>query len=204
MAPEPGLGPDGETVDHIFEAFEGKPLKFLHNRSKYLVSTLTDHIPATSPEFVGQVVDEFTRAVDFSRCQMLVGEEDRGGYITAVTAYVTGKRFSLVKWNPTGLIGEAAVEFSSAYAQGTMFLNGVAKGDNVVIVEDFIDTGGTLIALIKLVRKIGANVIDTIAVVEKIDHGAHERIERETGVDAKWLIRISVAGEVSKVVDRRS
>ena len=188
--------------DHIFAAFDDKEFRELDNGAKYLVNTLTDHSPATSPDFIRQVVFEMNTIVDFSRCDKIVGEEDRGGYITAIVAYVVDKPFSLVKWNPLGLIGEAKAAFKSAYAEGVLYINGISSGDRIIIVEDFIDTGGTLIALINLIRSIGAIVVDVVAVVEKIDHGAHGRIVNETGISPKWLARVTVGERAANVVER--
>ena len=45
-------------------------------------------------------------------------------------------------------------------------------------------------------------IVDAVAVVEKIDNRAVERIQRETGVVAKSLASISLEGGVSRVVRR--
>lgn len=188
-------------MDFIFEAFENKPVVQL-NSCEYLVNTLTDHVPSTSPEFVRQVTQELIALTDFSRCDKIVGEEDRGGYMTAITAYLVNKSFSLVKWHPLGLKGEASFDFRSAYAEGSMYLNGIRAGDRVIVVEDFIDTGGTMIALVGLLRKMGAEVLDILAVVEKLDHRARERIVSETGLTPKVLATITLKDGMSRVMER--
>jgi adenine/guanine phosphoribosyltransferase-like PRPP-binding protein len=190
-----------KPMDHIRNAFDNRPLKEIEG-NKYLVNTLTDHVPATPPEFVQQVTEEFLALTDFSACDKIIGDEERGGYITAITAFLAKKPFALVKWNPAGVEGEVSVDFKSAYAMGALYLNSVQKGDKIIIVEDFIDTGGTMIAMIKLLQKIGAEIIDVLAVVEKIDYEAHERILKETGISPKVLVSVSVAGVTSRVVHR--
>jgi adenine phosphoribosyltransferase len=188
-------------MDLIFKAFDGKPLVDL-NGSPYLVNTLADHVPATPPEFLHQVTRELVGLADFSRCDKIVGEEDRGGYVAAITAYLVDRAVSLVRWSPLGLPGEASFPFRSAYAEGHMYLNGIDAGDRVIVVEDFIDTGGTIIALIGLLREIGAEIVDVLAVAEKLDRKPRERILRETGVSPKVLVKLILEKGTSKVVER--
>jgi adenine/guanine phosphoribosyltransferase-like PRPP-binding protein len=86
------------------------------------------------------------------------------------------------------------------YTQGTLYLNGVERGDQVLIVDDLISTGGTLVALIRAVRQAGAHIRDVVCVAEKIEYGGGARVQAETGLAVKTLVKISVAGERSRVV----
>ena len=51
----------------------------------------------------------------------------------------------------------------------------------MLIIDDLIATGGTAVAAINLVRKLGADVIGFAAVVDLPDIGGSEKI-KETGV----------------------
>ena len=71
-----------------------------------------------------------------------------------------------------------------------MFINGIAPGDRVVFVDDVISTGGTLLAIGKALRGLGAEIADVLIVFEKTREKA--RIEKELGVRVKTLLKVQV------------
>jgi len=190
-------------VRYIIDAFDNRPLIPLQDR-KYLVNPLTDQEPAATYELINDVVEELSTLSDFTHATKIVGEEDRGGFIAALMAYVHKLPFGMVKWSPNGLEGQLAADFRNAYVGGKMFLNGVVKGDKVIIVEDMIDSGGTIIAMIGLLRYAGVEILDIIAIAEKEEYEGIARIQQETGYAVKKLIRFSSSGETSKVTWVRS
>jgi adenine phosphoribosyltransferase len=86
------------------------------------------------------------------------------------------------------------------YASGQLFLNGIEKGDRVIIVDDMVSTGGTMLALIEAVKKAEAKIVDIVCVAEKVEYEGVARIKHETGHKVKTLLQVSVAGERSKVL----
>jgi adenine phosphoribosyltransferase len=189
--------------DYVQETFNRQKIVIVSNK-RYCINSLTDHTPITKSELLEQVSEEISKRVDFSKADVLIGEEDRGGYLCALMSYIQKKPFTLTKWNPTGLEGEISIGFRNAYTNGKLFLNGVKnfKGKKAIIVEDIIDTGGTVIAMIELLQNNGIKVIDVIAVAEKTDYGGIEQIEKETGIKPKVLVRFSSGKKWSKVTKR--
>lgn len=185
-------------MKHVIDAFDDRPLVFLKDR-KYLINPLTDHHPTTSFELLDDTVNELGKLTDFSKATKILGEEERGGFLASLVAYAQQKPFGMVKWNPNGLEGQLAIDFRMSYAEGRLYLNGIEPGDRVVIVEDMIDSGGTMIAMIELLKKAGIDLIDIVVVAEKEEFHGIERIKRETGVQVKHLVTFNVAGERSKV-----
>lgn len=190
-------------MKHVIDAFDNRPLVYVKDR-KYLVTPLTDSEPATSYAMLEDTVNELSKLTDFSKATKLLGEEDRGGFIAALMAYAHKLPFGMVKWNPNGLDGQIATDFRMAFAEGHMYLNGIEPGDKVIIVEDMVDSGGTLVAMIELLHKIDVEIIDIVVVAEKEDFHGIERIKQEAGYDVKYLLKFSVAGERSKVTWVRS
>lgn len=190
-------------MQHIIDCFKNGKLIKVKDRN-FLIYSLADHEPATSFELVNDTVEELSKLADFSEADIILGEEDRGGFLAALMAYKHKKPFTLVKWNPSGYEGQHTVEFRNAYTEGKMYLSGVAAGQKVIIVEDMVDSGGTLIALIELCRKAGLEIIGVMAVAEKAEFKGIERIETETGVKVKHLVTFSSSGEKPEVVWSRS
>jgi adenine phosphoribosyltransferase len=185
-------------MEELIKAFEGKPVKWVKDRN-YIVSPLFDHEPETPYLLLKSAVEELSKITDFSKADKILGEEDRGGFLASLLAYEHKKSLAMVKWFPIDLKIQVPVDFRNAYTEGKMYLYGVRKGDNLILVEDIVDSGGTIIAMIKLLREVGANIIDVVAIAEKEEFLGIERIKKETGVDVKCLLKFSTSGSLSKV-----
>jgi adenine phosphoribosyltransferase len=190
--------------DHILEAFNNQPIKIVSNK-KYCVNTITDHSPVTQPELLEQIIDEAKQIINYSEVDILIGEEDRGGYICSLLSIPLKKPFTLTKWNPSGFEGEIEIDFKNAYTNGRLYLNGIKPvHKKAIIIEDIIDTGGTIVAMINLLQKAGIEVIEVFAIADKVDYGGKERIYKETGIMPKTLVSFESGKSFSKVLSRNN
>lgn len=185
-------------MKYIINAFDNQKLVMVAGR-KFVINPIIDHYPQTDYSLMEEIVQELSQLTDFNKATKVLGEEDRGGYIAALLAYHHRKPLAMVKWDPVGLEGEIGVEFRNAYTTGKMYLHGVKSGDEVVIVEDMVDSGGTIIAMIELLKKHGIKIRDIVVIGEKEEYNGVERIYRETGHRVKHLVKFNCTGETSKV-----
>jgi adenine phosphoribosyltransferase len=109
----------------------------------------------------------------------------------------------MARWYPSGLEGQVAVDFDMEYTSGKLFLNGINKEDQVIIVDDMISTGGTMLALIKAVKSARAKIVDIVCVAEKVEYGGVDKVAKGTGYKVKSLLKVSATGEKSKVIQTR-
>lgn len=190
--------------DHILKAFDRQPIKIVSGK-KYCVNTITDHSPVTQPELLEQIISEAKQVINYQDTDLLVGEEDRGGYICSLLSIPLRKPFTLTKWNPSGFEGEIEVDFKNAYTDGKLYLNGINPSHKkAIIVEDIIDTGGTIVAMINLLRKAGIEIVDVFAIADKVDYGGKDRIYKETGIIPKTLVSFESGESFSKVLSRNN
>ncbi len=186
-------------MDLLESAFHDQPLVRVGNY-QFVLNPLTEQIPATSAELLRVAAARVLGAAGLDGVNKIVGEEDRGAILVAAVSLQSGLPFGLARWNPSGVPGQIAVDFTMEYTQGKLYLNGVERGDRVLVVDDLISTGGTLVALIRALRIAGAEIRDVICVAEKIEYGGVARVRAETGIQVKTLVRVTVAGERSRVV----
>ena len=66
-------------------------------------------------------------------------------------------------------------------------VDGVSKGENVIIVDDLIATGGTAFAAIKLLERAGARVVGCSFVIDLPELGGADKI-RALGKDVRTLV----------------
>lgn len=186
----------------VIKAFDDQPL-IRFGKYKFLINPLTEQIPATSAELLQAATDWIVAEGDFSQATKIAGEEDKGAILVAATSLATTLPFGLARWYPAGLEGQIPVDFDMEYTSGQLFLNGIEKDDKVIIVDDMISTGGTMLALIEAVQLAKGRIVDIVCVAEKLEYKGVQRIANETGYLVKTLLKISISGERSKVIQTR-
>lgn len=155
----------------------------------YFVHPITDGIPHMDPQVLQEVIDRIMVIADL-RCDYLVTAEAMGIPLVVPVSLRTGIPYNIVRKRRYGLPGEVSVLQVTGYSQRELYINGLARGDRVVVMDDVISTGGTLRALIVALRRMGVEVVDVVVVVEKGDCRAD--IERELRIGIKTLVKVEV------------
>ena len=117
----------------------------------------------------------------------VVGIEARGFIFGAAMAHQLGAGFVPIRKPgklPHDSIGhDYDLEYGSNRVE--MHVDGLAKGERVVLVDDLLATGGTALAALSLVEKSGGSVVECAFVIELSDLPGRKRIEeRGTRVHA--------------------
>jgi adenine phosphoribosyltransferase len=104
--------------------------------------------------------------------------EARGFILGAPVAYALGTGVIPVRKLgklPAETMAEAyMLEYGEATLE--MHVDAVAPGDRVLIVDDVIATGGTLLATAGILRRAGADVVGVAALLELVALGGRERL----------------------------
>jgi len=164
----------------------------------YFVHPITDGIPLGDPKVLGEVMDGLARLGDWSRCDKIVTAESMGFPLAAVLSMKTGKPYVFIRKRRYGLPGEVSLKQTTGYSKADMFVNNIRRGDRVIFVDDVISTGGTLYAIVKVLKAIGAEIVDVLIAFEKTAEKA--RMEKELGLRIKTLLAVEVRG--GKLVER--
>ena len=125
-------------------------------------------------EAVDSLVDRYTGAdIDF-----VAGIEARGFIFGAVVAYQLGVGFIPIR-KAGKLPGEVVgVDYQLEYGTDRMEMHAeaISEGDDVLLVDDLIATGGTAAAAVELIRGVGGNVVEACFVIDLPDLGGAERV----------------------------
>ena len=157
---------------------------------EYFVHPITDGIPLGRPDVLDEVLTELTRIGDWSRCDKIVTAESMGFPLAAGLSLRVGKPYVFIRKREYRLPGEVSLKQTTGYAKTDMFINNIHRGDRIVFVDDVISTGGTLFAIVKALRTIGAEITDVVIVFEKTRE--KKRMEAELGLKIKTLLRVDV------------
>jgi adenine phosphoribosyltransferase len=149
----------------------------------YDITTLLKN-PAALKESVDQLVDVYrNKGVD-----VVVGVESRGFIFGTPLAYQLGVGFVPVR-KPGKLPAETAAEsYTLEYGTNTIeiHVDAIEKGQNVLVVDDLLATGGTAKATCNLVEKLGGKVVGVAFVIELNFLDGRDKLE---GYDVFSLIQ---------------
>jgi adenine phosphoribosyltransferase len=155
----------------------------------YFVYPITDGIPTISPGLLSEIADGMARIANLD-CDKFVTVEAMGIHITTALSLKTGIPFTIIRKKRYGLDDEIEFDQRTGYHTRKMYINGLERGDRVVIVDDVLSTGGTLRATLKALKDIGVEVVDILIAINKGE--AKAPIEKEFGVKIKCLVRVDV------------
>ena len=174
--------------DDLVESLESSPV-VMKNGYPYFVHPLTDGVPHMDPKVLKEVLAWMYDICDFD-CDYLVAPEAMGIPLAVPISLEKGIPYTVVRKKIYGLPGEVVFDQKTGYSGNRMSLNGLKKGDRVVIIDDVISTGGTLVALIEAIRSTGAEIVDILIPVEKND--GKDLVLEKTGLRVKTLVKVSV------------
>ena len=133
-------------------------------------------------------IDLFVDRFRDARVEAVVGIEARGYMLGAPVAHALGAGFVPVR-KPGKLPGEKySEEYALEYGTNTLEIHAdaVGHGHRVLVVDDLLATGGTIAATLRLLRKLGAEVVGTAVLIELEALGGRAALD---GVDVTSFIR---------------
>lgn len=155
----------------------------------YFVNPVTDGIPLVKPELLNEVAEAVSKFANLN-VDKIVCVEAMGIHLATVISLKTGIPFVVVRKRFYGLEGEIAVHQTTGYSKGELYVNGLWEGDRIFLVDDVVSTGGTMIAVIQALQRIGTKIVDVMAIIEKGD--GKKNVEDKTGIKVKTLVRANV------------
>lgn len=113
-------------------------------------------------------MDQLLAAAEDLDFEIIVGPESRGFIFGAPMAYLLNKGFVPIRKKGKLPYKTVGVEYELEYGTDIleMHADAITNGQKVLIVDDLLATGGTTLANIKLVEKLGGIVTGIIYLVE--------------------------------------
>lgn len=168
-----------------------------HHGQLTTVNAFTDQSEPLEPALLAGLGDAVAASAEGIDFDLIAGEEDKGAHIATAASLATGAPLTLARMYvyPVERVCATAAVVSrrSQYLEGQLVLNGIRPGTRVLIVDDTLSTGGTLIALIEAIRQRGGDTAGAIAVIEKVDAGGRARVLKATGIHVRTLLQIRVS-----------
>jgi adenine phosphoribosyltransferase len=143
----------------------------------------------SNPRVFRVLIDQFVHRYFSPRPDAIAGLDARGFIIGSVLAYELGVGFVPIRKKgklPFTTVEESyELEYGSATVE--MHTDAVKAGDRVVLIDDLIATGGTMMAGRRLLERLGAQVIEGAAIVDLPELGGSKRL-RDSGLQLFTLV----------------
>ena len=132
-----------------------------------------------SPEGFKLAIDKMTELVDDLEYDVVAGAESRGFIFGAPIAYNLGKSMVLIRKKgklPREVIQETYdLEYGSATIE--IHKDAIKPGQKVLLVDDLMATGGTIAAMIKLIERLGGEVVGVLCLMELAGLKGRDRLK---------------------------
>ncbi len=126
------------------------------------------------------IADEFYRIYSKSKVDMVAGIESRGFIIATALALRFGSGILMIR--KAGKLPGRTLKKSYDIEYGTAIMeiqqNAIDKGNNILIADDLIATGGTAEAAAQLIKELGGNVVGFAFIIELSDLKGADRLRR--------------------------
>ena len=129
------------------------------------------------------LVDLFVYRYMRQRLDLVAGVDARGFILGAVLAYELNLGFVPVRKKGKLPFQTLAEEYTLEYGNATveMHTDAVKPGQRVLLIDDLIATGGTMVAAAKLLQRLGANVVEAAAIIDLPALGGSKSL-KDTGL----------------------
>ena len=145
-----------------------------------------NRLTLTSPKVRDDVENGLAETIkrEYPECEVLMGTSTAGIAHAAITAHIMGL--------PMGYVRSS----SKDHGRGNQIEGKLEKGQKVVVVEDLISTGGSVIEVVNVLREAGAEVLGIVSIYT---YGMKKGIERlkEANVKNVSLTNFDVVAEVA-------
>ena len=135
-------------------------------------------------------IDAFADKYGGLRADSVVGIESRGFIIAAALADRVGKGFIPIRKQGKLPAAVERYEYELEYGRDCVEIHkdAIVRGQRVIVMDDLMATGGTMLASIELLGRIGAEVVSCGVIVDLPDLGGSRKL-RDKGFEVVSLVQ---------------
>jgi len=130
-----------------------------------------------------KLIDAFVHRYHHERIDAIVGVDARGFIVGSPLAYELNAAFVPVRKKgklPFDTVSETyQLEYGTAEVE--LHKDALKPGDRVILVDDLIATGGTMLAAVSLIRRLGGDLLECAAIADLPELGGSQKL-RDQGL----------------------
>ena len=175
-------------LEEVKKSLEASPI-VKKGDYNYFVNPISDGVPAMEPKMLRELALAVHKHADLD-IDKIVAVEAMGIHLATALSLTTDIPFVVIRKRQYGLEGETEVYQKTGYGSSNLYVNDIHKGEKILLIDDVVSTGGTLIALINTLKDLEVEIKTVVAVIEK--GKGKEIFEKETGMDLLSIIKLDV------------
>lgn len=175
-------------LEKVIESLENSPI-VKKGEYNYFVNPISDGVPAMDPEILKELTAVIIDKLDLN-VDKIVAVEAMGIHLATALSLATGIPFVVIRKRQYCLPNEKEVFQKTGYGSSNLYINDLKPGEKILIIDDVVSTGGTLISLIAALKDVGVEIKDTIAIIDKGD--GRTIVEEETGIPIFSIVKLDV------------
>jgi adenine phosphoribosyltransferase len=131
------------------------------------------------PKGLQLLVDGLAEQYTNQKIDKIVGIEARGFVIGAAVAYKLGVGFVPVRKSGKLPAQTFQQEYALEYGSDVMEIHqdAISEGEQVLLLDDLIATGGTATAAVSLIKQLGGNIVGCAFVIDLPELGGMQRLQ---------------------------
>ena len=136
-----------------------------------------------------RVIDELVEPWSVAKVDRVAGIEARGFILGGAVAHQLAAGFVPIRKKGKLPHSTVRVAYSLEYGIDEMEMHedGVSRGERLILVDDLIATGGTAEAAVKLLRRLGAEILAACFVIDLPELGGSKKLT-DLGVPVRTLV----------------
>ena len=175
-------------LDEIKKSLEASPI-VKKGEYNYFVNPISDGVPTMNPKTLRELSLAVYKYADLD-IDKIVAVEAMGIHLATALSLATDIPFVVIRKRSYGLDGEREVYQKTGYGSSNLYINDIHAGEKILLIDDVVSTGGTLISLIRTLQDMDVDIKSVVAMIEKGD--GKEIVEKETGVEVTTIIKLDV------------
>ena len=175
-------------LDEVKKSLEASPV-VKKGDYNYFVNPISDGVPSMDPKILRELSLVVYKHADL-KVDKIVAVEAMGIHLATALSLAADVPFVVIRKRQYGLEGEKEVYQKTGYGSSNLYINDLHPGERILLIDDVVSTGGTLIALIETLKDMGLEIKSAVAVIEKGE--GKKIVEEETGIEVLSIIKLDV------------
>lgn len=171
----------------------------------YFVHPLTDGALPIEPKLLKNtsqyILNQIYDTCKNTNIDLILAPEAMALPIATLIAMELNVPWVIIRKRQYNLPGEIQILQQTGYSKNNMYINSVTPGNNVIIIDDIVSTGGTLKAIIDVLHTLDVNVLGSYVIAEK--NNATKYLQQE-GYNINALINITMGKDCIDSVEPKS
>ena len=155
----------------------------------YFVNPISDGVPAMDPKMLKELTAAVKKYANMD-IDKIVAVEAMGIHLATALSLESDIPFVVIRKRQYGLEGECEVYQKTGYGSSNLYINDLHEGEKILLIDDVVSTGGTLISLIDTLKDLGLDIKSIVAVIEKGE--GKNIVEAETGEEILSIVKLDV------------